>query len=73
MINSVLKLSTTTRKNKIIPGFTHPILLFLVLHEFRMRDIVKPYLQKEKKEDIWIYYIGKEINKKLLNVVLSII
>lgn len=43
--NSILELGTTPRKNKIVSRLPNPILLFLVLDKFRVRNIVIPNLK----------------------------
>lgn len=47
MINSILELCTTSRKVKILAQLNHPMLIFLVFHKLRMRNIIIPNLQQK--------------------------
>lgn len=46
--DSILKLRTTPRKNKIITGLSHPVLVLLVLNKLWVRYIVIPYLNTHR-------------------------
>ena len=66
--NPILKLSTTSRENKIITRFTHPILFLLVFHKLRMRNVVIPnlYTSKNKSYHPHIYQVKQ--HKKCLDM-----
>lgn len=50
--DSILKLRTTPRKNKIITGLSHPVLVLLVLNKLWVRYIVIPYLNTHRKPSL---------------------
>jgi hypothetical protein len=45
--NTIFELSSTSRENKVIARLRNPFLVLLILHQFWVRNIVVPYLEKK--------------------------
>lgn len=46
----MFELGSSSRKDKILAIFLHPILILLVLYEFRVRNIIIPDLPKSAEQ-----------------------